>query len=888
MSLDINLRLDINPISQKTPETGFLFVLTDASVNTTGDPSSATHMWLHKSSLMSDSVIRCFFRDLRKRIVLFSDRFGYVIYNITGSPQYFTGFENVWTKIPISHEENNIGYFQASRFTVRLEDIPGKLISGTSDPTDDQGEDGEMYYNTTTKNLFGPKTAGSWDTEGLSLKSAAKNNVYVSKNGNDTTADGTITYPYATVQAANASIIDASSSNPYTIQISAGEFIETVPIVCKPYVSIRGSAGLSTIIRPASDDNIFVLADQMCISMMTLDSTGITSPTNSNVISNTVAINSVINNLYIKGGSVGVNCTVASFLKAKDILVEATTTYGYYVFAGQVQLATCLAFNCPIGFGVTSGIMSLYTTICNLCTTAGVSIMNGASVFSNNATYINCVNTCIRTTGTGPNSFRGGSQVVEDDHPVYNISQGNAEDRIIISSGQIDFNKISAADMHNIDIAALDVASLTQEPAYRICQELSVGLHNKPREAVFGQGDSYVDGLVVLTTDSTEDLAGDATLDGIGYIDVSAAAADIAGATFGFQGSSINHAIYVTTTKKEISTVPLKFWGIKVAQLTGATNTDGTAVNCETFVLEYWNGTSWKRAYMMATHGSQYFSYADNVFVRDNADEHIRFGISDYDYGSDWATKTINGTDAYWVRIRIAIPITGTAPVFNRFKISPSRTEINPQGYLTHHGSARYRETLNLIGEVYGELGGVSNLSFDVGTAPYTNDGATGWQAKITNGSLNSSAEGISIQVTLPRGIDTSFPVRVNIALVFPTVPTADSELIVGFLPIAVEGAKSADLSATRSKLPVLRPAALAESVTSKPCESETFFINTTSSPVTAGKCQEFISRDFFIPHYHEGDVMFFRFATVSNPGSQMGILYTKFEYVKWTPGTII
>ena len=45
--------------------------------------------------------------------------------------------------------------------------VPGpsgdaSVLSGTSDPTEGIGVDGDFYINTTTKMMFGPKTAGSW------------------------------------------------------------------------------------------------------------------------------------------------------------------------------------------------------------------------------------------------------------------------------------------------------------------------------------------------------------------------------------------------------------------------------------------------------------------------------------------------------------------------------------------------------------------------------------------------------------------------------------------------------------------------------------------------------------------------------------------------------
>lgn len=48
-----------------------------------------------------------------------------------------------------------------SSHVIHVEEPPYKIISGASDPTT-EGNDGELYINTATKTLFGPKVSGSW------------------------------------------------------------------------------------------------------------------------------------------------------------------------------------------------------------------------------------------------------------------------------------------------------------------------------------------------------------------------------------------------------------------------------------------------------------------------------------------------------------------------------------------------------------------------------------------------------------------------------------------------------------------------------------------------------------------------------------------------------
>lgn len=64
--------------------------------------------------------------------------------------------------------------------------------------------------------------------------------VFVAKNGNDGTADGSIEHPYLTIQGAINAISDASASKKYAILLQPGIYSETLAL--KPYVSIIGTS----------------------------------------------------------------------------------------------------------------------------------------------------------------------------------------------------------------------------------------------------------------------------------------------------------------------------------------------------------------------------------------------------------------------------------------------------------------------------------------------------------------------------------------------------------------------------------------------------------------------------------------------------------------------
>jgi hypothetical protein len=101
--------------------------------------------------------------------------------------------------------------------------------------------DGQLLIAKDTKELFfgtgtGISQIGS-DTSLIQTK-------YVAPSGSDTTGNGSLTKPFATISAAMNSITDASFSKRYAIQLAPGSYLETT-IAIKPNVFILGE-GLVT------------------------------------------------------------------------------------------------------------------------------------------------------------------------------------------------------------------------------------------------------------------------------------------------------------------------------------------------------------------------------------------------------------------------------------------------------------------------------------------------------------------------------------------------------------------------------------------------------------------------------------------------------------------
>lgn len=92
---------------------------------------------------------------------------------------------------------------------------------------------------------------GTWKTV-AAVTAHSIYTVYVAKDGNNTTGNGSINAPYATVAFAMGTITTASAANPFNIVVLGSTLAETVQIQLKPFVSITG-IGESVVLNLSSD-----------------------------------------------------------------------------------------------------------------------------------------------------------------------------------------------------------------------------------------------------------------------------------------------------------------------------------------------------------------------------------------------------------------------------------------------------------------------------------------------------------------------------------------------------------------------------------------------------------------------------------------------------------
>jgi hypothetical protein len=305
--------------------------------------------------------------------------------------------------------------------------------------------------------------------------------------------------------------------------------------------------------------------------------------------------------------------------------------------------------------------------------------------------------------------------------------------------------------------------------------DLSLGFPELGSGISVGKGEPYSANIKVVTSDST---ATSTTLGG-NLTDETIAAESTSGSTFSFQGSAANHCIYIASIRLDAASNPLKHWGHVLNQvLTGLG---------ATYACEVWDGGAWREVGAMANSTAELYRYANNLFQRANSEESVRLGINN---STTWSTISVDGVTAYWVRYRVITPSgSGNVPSFERVRLEESSARINMFGQRTASGLARWQGTLVAAGNIWSEDGTVTNANPSIGSG----GGNTQWNHLIENSVFSSTADILYFQFTLPRGLDTSFPLSVSMFYVPDSVGTDGDDFVISVLPIEVEGNLVAD-----------------------------------------------------------------------------------------------
>jgi len=333
---------------------------------------------------------------------------------------------------------------------------------------------------------------------------------------------------------------------------------------------------------------------------------------------------------------------------------------------------------------------------------------------------------------------------------------------------------ISASDIRTVDTDAIDSFVDVQDPDYIklkdtntfvtatpvgddagliIEGQLSVGTRANPQEAVFGEGDSNTEGMVVLQTP-----------DDVVYSDRTTIFASDTGSSTGMFGSTLaGQIVYVG------SDIPSSGLKVKTAIL--------GLVEPENVIAEYWNGSVWFPISYMATDADYPFEQRGWNIATVAGSEQWRFNFDPYNLTTGGVQRTINGITKYWARMRIVTNIT-LDPMIEQFKLHTNRFEINGNGFTEYFGTSRYKKVLaqgvtHLIGN---RTGSPKNQ-----VVAYTPTADADYKVNKFEDTNNDSTMFV---LDIDEGLDTSIPIRVDLSFYVDSAATGDIEFILEKIPV--------------------------------------------------------------------------------------------------------
>jgi hypothetical protein len=297
-------------------------------------------------------------------------------------------------------------------------------------------------------------------------------------------------------------------------------------------------------------------------------------------------------------------------------------------------------------------------------------------------------------------------------------------------------------------IRGIYVNSRTDERSVDVVSELHVGTPERPSEATFGEGDSYVRGVLLYQSGSggiSENKAVSASLAGDGL-------------TLPIFGSTTaGEQIYIASDRLNKNANKVKHEGFKY---TLNTFPSGGAI-----LSYFWDGTDWTQFnYMVTEAGGDYLPAGREFFVSGSGavDDtyHLRYD-EDLDISGSWVSRTIGTGEAsepvrFWTKFEIITDLI-TNPVIDQLKLHSNRTELNEDGFIEFFGDSRPRGSLPWhTSQLAPAATAVGNMdiwwsdNLDVG---------------MLENNLNSNGDRVTFHSSMPPDFDTSTPVKFRFAV---------------------------------------------------------------------------------------------------------------------------
>jgi hypothetical protein len=506
-----------------------------------------------------------------------------------------------------------------------------------------------------------------------------------------------------------AAITDSAVDNTYAVEIRPGNYT-TPPVSVPSYVYIVGTdSGAVTINADATTDSIFTMGDNTSIRNVTVK-----GATSGNGVAVTAAAHVDISNIVCN------DCDIGIFVNNANAAVLISSVSGFSTTTMK-SVVDCTAGNINV-FKVTIKNSSTYTNAICCSGSDVIATLESNTNFSPNVDYgiyitngarVNAIGnnfvagkTALYLTGNGSICFLKASVATIVQEYGVHIPNDATTPELIIEGVIISNSGIYDAFIENplatvAGDVSLDLSKAFLTPGGDInlqvknqfagdkgvvnIGETHTGTPSYPSESVFGEGDSHVV-QKVYTEDSIST-----------FVDVTTEASSNTGSTYTYPDTNTGSAIYVSNLYPDSTGSIAPFYGIKVNIQTAA------VLGAGNIIAEYWNGAWTELNCSTQLSGGSYWKYAKEYFNR-TGEYHIKF---DPDIITDWTPNdpVTLGTNYYWVRFRISSNIT-TAPVFEQNKISPNRSEKNPDGTDEYHGMGRTikKVTLDASGPIEGNM----------------------------------------------------------------------------------------------------------------------------------------------------------------------------------------
>ena len=153
--------------------------------------------------------------------------------------------------------------------------------------------------------------------------------------------------------------------------------------------------------------------------------------------------------------------------------------------------------------------------------------------------------------------------------------------------------------------------------------------------------------------------------------------------------------------------------------------------------------------------------YANQVMMRSNSIEDIRFGINSETPWDSVSFTDANGntTQGYWMRA-VLLYDCSQLPTFNQLKLEPATFSLNNIGQRLSFGLSMWRQTIIAS---QGTGNGAATFSTEIVDEPNDFDGI---RLRIARIKLNTTNDYVNYIVQLPNGICTAYPLKLKWTIV--------------------------------------------------------------------------------------------------------------------------